>query len=120
MKFSLRKRTVSEKLMAREGVNKSPKITESNRQDHQAQETEQGQGGKKCVFSIASGCRSFVAGCVITKKKRSCSTGQVCRDACPTSHQVESTSVPCERGFSAQNRVHSSSRNRLNPASVES
>ena len=30
------------------------------------------------------------------------------------------TSVPCERGFSAQNRVHSASRNRLNPASVES
>ena len=29
------------------------------------------------------------------------------------------TSVPCERGFSAQNRVHSASRNRLNPASVE-
>ena len=28
---------------------------------------------KKRVFSIASGCRSFVAGCVMTKKKRSCS-----------------------------------------------
>ena len=30
------------------------------------------------------------------------------------------TSVPCERGFSAQNRVHRASRNRLNPVSVES
>ena len=42
----MRKRTVSEVLMGREGVDKRRKITESNRQDHQAQETEQGQGGK--------------------------------------------------------------------------
>ena len=37
----MRKRTVSEVLMGREGANKRPKITESNCQDHQAQETEQ-------------------------------------------------------------------------------
>ena len=72
-KFSLRKRTVSEVLMGREDVDKRPKITESNRQDQQAQKTEQGQEGKKRVLSIASGCRSFVAGCVMTKKKKSCS-----------------------------------------------
>ena len=39
--MKMRKRTVSEVLMGREGVDKRPKITESNRQDHQAQETEQ-------------------------------------------------------------------------------
>ena len=43
--------------MGREGVDKRPKITESNRQE----EAEQGQGGKKRVLSIVSGCRSFVA-----------------------------------------------------------
>ena len=37
----VQKRTVSEVLMWREGVDKRPKITESNRQDHQVQETEQ-------------------------------------------------------------------------------
>ena len=37
----MRKRTVSEVLMGREGADKKPKITESNCQDHQAQETEQ-------------------------------------------------------------------------------
>ena len=48
----MRKRTVSEILMEGEGVDKRPKITESNRQDHQAQETEQCQGGKKArVFN---------------------------------------------------------------------
>ena len=59
--------------MGREGVDKRPKITKSNRQDQQAQKTEQGQEGKKRVLSIASGCRSFEAGCVMTKKKKSCS-----------------------------------------------
>ena len=53
---------------------KRSKITESNSQDHHGQETEQGQGGKKKhLLSIESGCRSFVAGCDMTKKKRSCS-----------------------------------------------
>ena len=37
----MQNRTVSEVLMGREGVDKRPKITESNRQDQQAQETEQ-------------------------------------------------------------------------------
>ena len=39
--IKMRKRTVSEVLMGGEGVDKRPKITESNCQDHQAQETEQ-------------------------------------------------------------------------------
>ena len=141
------------------------------------------------MFSTASGCRSFVAGCIMMKKKRSYSVkcaemrvllerlinkysladveeailieGKKTRASfmqfkymyflnsnreksviklCETPVELDEyqeifapfvtlaqifvtipvTSVPCERGFSAQNRVHSASRNRLNPVSVES